>query len=168
MRKSLTKDLVSPKTISEILPQIHQIAGDFCDLVRKHRNPDNVVINLGDLFSRLGLEISCYLTLGKRMAFLELGKESDIAKDLSDAIHENFIAMRDTYFGIPFWKLFCTKAYNKLIQSENTIYELTSKLIQEINNGDQNNGLFQSIMKSEIDEREKIVAVIDFIAAGLY
>lgn len=153
--------------VSEILPKIHEIASDFCDLVKKQRNVDNVVTNLGDLFSRLGLEISCYLTLGRRMGFLEPGGESDIAKDLSNAIHENFLAMRDTYFGIPFWKLFSTKSYKKLMHSENIIYELTSKLIQEMNSDDQNSGLFQSIMKSEIDEREKVVAIIDFIAAGL-
>lgn len=167
MRVSLTKELVSPKTVSDFLPQFQEIASDFCNLIRMSRNSSNTISDIGEVFSRLGLETSCTLTMGGRMAFLLPGKESDIARELSNVIHDNFIAMRDTYFGIPFWKIFNTAAYKKLADSENKIYELILKLIQGASSEAQNSVIFQSIMKAEIDEKEKIAAIIDFIAAGL-
>lgn len=158
---------MSPKTVSDFLPQIQDMAFDFCNLIRTKRNSSDVISDIGDLFSRLGLETSCTLNLGRRMSFLLPGKESDIARELSDVIQDNFIAMRDTYFGIPFWKIFHTAAYKKLTASENRIYELILKLIQEANRDAQNSPIFNSIMKADIDEKEKIAAIVDFIAAGL-
>lgn len=159
---------MSPKTISDFLPQIQEMASDFCELIRTNRDSSDIIYDIGDLFSRLGLETSCTLNLGRRMAFLLPGKESDIARELADVIHDNFIAMRDTYFGIPFWTIFNTTAYQKLTESENRIYDLTLKLIQEANSDAQNSPIFHSIMKAQIDEKEKIAAIVDFIAAGLY
>lgn len=167
LRVSLTKELLSPKTISDFLPEIQEMASDFCNLISKSRDSNGIVSTLEDLFARLGLETSCNLALGRRMGFLIPDEESDIARELSNAIHENFIGMRDTYFGLPFWKLFNTPAYNQLSQSENKIYELTLKLIQQSSNDAQESAIFQSIMKAEIDEKEKIAAIVDFIAAGM-
>lgn len=168
LRMTLTKDLVSPKTVSDFLPQIQELSTDFCNLIRRSRNSNNVITDLGSFFSRLGLETSCSLALGRRMGFLSPDKESKVARELSNTIHDNFIAMRDTYFGIPFWKIFKTAAYQQLVRSENKIYELTLQFIQEANSDAQDSVIFQSIMKADIDEREKIAAIVDFIAAGLY
>lgn len=168
MRVSLTKELISPKTISNFLPEIREMASEFCHLLRRNRDSENIVSNLEEMFDRLGLETSTKLALGRKMGFLSPENESNVAKELSHAVHENFIAMRDTYFGIPLWLLFSTPAYEKLTQSENSIYELTLNIIQEANINSKQSEIFQSIKKAEIDEREKITAIVDFIAAGMY
>lgn len=158
---------MSPKTVSDFLPQIQELASDFCNLIKTSRDSNNIISGFDELISRLGLETSCGLILGRRMGLLLPGDESDVARQLADAIHENFIAMRDTYFGIPFWKIFNTPSYRKLVRSENKIYDLTIKIIQEAISDAENSTIFQSIMKAEIDKREKIAAIVDFIAAGM-
>lgn len=168
LRTSLTKELLSPKTVSDFLPQTQELASDFCNLIKTCRNSNNIIDDLDDLITRLGLETSCSLILGRRMGFLLPGEESDVARELADAIHDNFIAMRDTYFGIPFWKIFNTSAYKKLVLSEDKIYDLTIKIMQDVNTDAENSTIFQSIMRADIDKREKIAAIVDFIAAGMF
>lgn len=42
---------------------------------------------------------------------------------LADAIKGQFCASRDTFYGLPLWKVFSTEAYKQFIRCEDTIYE---------------------------------------------
>nr|AZR39413.1 cytochrome P450 [Agasicles hygrophila]UYD61983.1 cytochrome P450 314A1 [Agasicles hygrophila] len=168
LRTSLTTDLTSPKTISGFLPQAEEISEDWCNLLRQTRTNGDIVEHLEDLVNKLGLETSCSLVLGRRLGFLLPGQETNLAKRLADAVHSHFIATRDTYYGLPFWKLYNTSAFKKLADSEETIYKLASELIQSADDATAESSVFQSIIKADIDEREKTAAIIDFIAAGIH
>ncbi|KAJ8934410.1 hypothetical protein NQ314_013451 [Rhamnusium bicolor] len=166
LRTSLTTDLISPKTISSFLPEVHAIADDWCCLLKQLRDPDGQISNLEHVVGRLGLEASCALVLGRRMGFLLQGGESDSAKQLAHTIHQHFIATRDTYFGLPIWKFFKTSAYKKLAETEETIYNLALELIETADESTKESAVFQSVLKANVDEREKTAAIVDFIAAG--
>nr|UYL69089.1 cytochrome P450 314a1 [Colaphellus bowringi] len=168
LRTSLTPELTSPKTISSFLPQVHDIADDWCNLIRQQRESHHVINYLQDIVGRLGLETSCALVLGRRMGFLLTGEESESARKLADTVHQHFISTRDTYFGLPVWKLFETPSYKKLAESEDTIYKLALELIRTADESTQDSAVFQSVIQADIDDREKTAAIVDFIAAGIH
>ncbi|KAF2901913.1 hypothetical protein ILUMI_04269 [Ignelater luminosus] len=168
LRTGLTTELTSPRTIASFLPQIEQISDDWCNLIRQHRNNQGNIINLKPLAERLGLEATCALVLGRRMGFLLQEDVSETAQQLAEAVHHHFLACRDTFYGLPFWKLWPTKSYNRLAASEDAIYTLALKLIESADEETRESAIFQSVLHAPIDEREKTAAIVDFIAAGIY
>lgn len=65
---------------------------------------------------------TCTLILGRRMGFLE--REVDaLANRLAAAVKGHFRASRDTFYGLPFWKVIPTRSYKLLVKSEEEIYE---------------------------------------------
>ncbi|XP_023021214.2 cytochrome P450 family 24 subfamily A member shade isoform X1 [Leptinotarsa decemlineata] len=167
LRTSLTKKLTSPKTVAGFLPQVQEIVEDWCNLISQQRT-DNTITNLEDIVGPLGLEISCALVLGRRMGFLLPGAESETAQKLAETIHQLFIATRDTYYGLPFWKIFETPAYKKLAESEDTIYQLVTNLISTADQAANRSPVFQSVLDANINQKEKTAAIVDFIAAGIH
>lgn len=164
----MTSDLTSPKTIASFTSIIEEIADDWTNLIKQQRNEKGEIHNLEKLSSRLGLETTCALVLGRRMGFLLPDGESESARRLANAVHEHFIACRDTYFGLPFWKLYETPRYKRLIKSEEEIYTLALELIESADESTKESAIFQSVLKANIDEREKTAAIVDFIAAGIH
>jgi len=65
---------------------------------------------------------TCTLILGRRMGFLELQVDA-LANKLANAVKGHFCASRDTFYGLPFWKVFPTPSYRLLVKSEEEIYE---------------------------------------------
>lgn len=65
LRTSLTTVLTSPKTIHDFLPQMEEIADDWCHLIKQKRDQTGLIHNLDELAGRLGLEATCALVLGK-------------------------------------------------------------------------------------------------------
>ncbi|XP_050313330.1 ecdysone 20-monooxygenase [Anthonomus grandis grandis] len=168
LRTSLTNVLTSPKTIHDFLPEVGEIADDWCNAIKQKRNKEGYVANLDELTGKLALEATCALVLGRRMGFLIEGEKCEAAEGLAEAVHKNFIACRDTYFGLPLWKLFPTSSYKNLCNSEKVIYELASELIRTADENTMESPVFQSVLKAHIDEREKKSAIVDFLAAGIY
>ncbi|CAH0552877.1 unnamed protein product [Brassicogethes aeneus] len=168
LRTTLTSDLTSPKTISEFIPQIEAIADDWCNLLTQLKDTKGQIDDMHQVIGRLGLEVTCALVLGRRMGFLIPGQESDSAQILAKAVHDHFLAVRDTYFGLPFWKLFPTSAYKQLEQSEETIYKIAMELIETADDSTKESAIFQSVLRANVDSREKTAAIVDFIAAGIH
>ncbi|KAL1490997.1 hypothetical protein ABEB36_011659 [Hypothenemus hampei] len=168
LRTTLTPALTSPKTIKDFLPELQEIADDWCHLIKQKRNSHGLIDNLEDLASRLGLEAICALVLGRRMGFLIEERKSQTAENLARAVHENFIACRDTYFGLPLWKLFPTTAYKKLCHSEETIYTIVEELVRCADDSIKDSAVIQSVLRADIDDREKRSAIVDFLAAGIH
>lgn len=162
----MTTDLTSPRTISSFLPQVQDIAEDWCCLLRELRNSNDEILNLEEVVDQVGLETSCALVLGRRMGFLLQSDISDSARKLANAVHQHFISTRDTYFGLPIWKIFNTPSYKKLAESEEIIYTLALELIRTADDATKESAVFQSVLRADIDDREKTAAIVDFIAAG--
>lgn len=175
LRATLTPELTSRKTMKEFLPELMNVANDFIRLIDIKRNEDNVVVNFEQLCNRLGLESTCTLILGKRFGFLQEAYVDEIGQRLAEAITGQFCASRDTFYGLPLWKIFSTKAYKQFIHCEDTIYDIISVLVEDaiaqesdVCPTDSVHKVFRSILGAEaLDIRDKKAAIIDFIAAGI-
>jgi hypothetical protein len=56
------------------------------------------------------------------MGFLEHELDAKISK-MAAAVKCQFCASRDTFYGLPFWKVFPNSAYKLFVKSEEEIYE---------------------------------------------
>ncbi|KAF5298260.1 hypothetical protein FQR65_LT09771 [Abscondita terminalis] len=168
LRTNLTSELTSPRTIASFLPQIDQIVEEWCCLIKQIRSDEKQIKDLKPLAERLGLEVTCALVLGRRMGFLLSDGISPNAEALANAVHQHFLACRDTFYGLPFWKVWTTPAYTHLVEGEEAIYTLALELIASANEETRESAVFQSVLNASVDEREKTAAIVDFIAAGIY
>ncbi|KAJ8882609.1 hypothetical protein PR048_014420 [Dryococelus australis] len=174
LRTLLTPELMSKRTMDQFLPELHHVADDFVSQLRAERNAHGVVTAVDDIANRLGLESICELVLGRRLGFFNKDVGA-LASRLGSVIKEHFLASRDTYFGLPFWKLFPTRAYKQMVKSEEEYYEIISELVEAALREERNTcpvdgiqSVFASVLRiPDLDVREKKAAIIDFIAAGI-
>ncbi|VEN60460.1 unnamed protein product, partial [Callosobruchus maculatus] len=133
LRTHLTSDLTSPKTISCQLPQIQEIADDWCNFIRYKRDSKCVISALEGAAMSLGLESSCALVLGSR------------------AIRKRcvrFFGNARQYYAYLWWRLFSTPAYRQLARSEETIYTLAAQLVRTDREAVQNSPVLKSVMNA--------------------
>ncbi|KDR16753.1 Ecdysone 20-monooxygenase [Zootermopsis nevadensis] len=174
LRSVLTPELTSAKTILRFLPELNQVIEDFISVLRTTRDKRDVVSGFEESVNRMGLESTCTLILGRRMGFLE--REVDaLANRLAAAVKGHFRASRDTFYGLPFWKVIPTRSYKLLVKSEEEIYDIVSDLVESALKEERDscamdavNSIFMSVLKAPgLDIREKKAAIIDFIASGM-
>ena len=122
LRSRLTPELTSTKTVARFLPEQNSVTADFISLLRSVRDEKNCVNSFEELANRMGLEVTCALMLGRRMGFFD-DVVDPLAEKLAKAVKIHFCASRDTFYGLPFWKAFPTKAYRQFVESEEVIYE---------------------------------------------
>lgn len=166
LRVNLTASLISPSVISNSLDRIESIAEDWSSTISNYFDNSGYIKNLHCFINNLCLEMTCAFILGRRMDFYSSNKETDLANRLNEAVQNMFIGFRDTLFGIPFWKLFPTTAYNKLKKGEEDAYEIVMELIRDEKT--QESLIFQSVLQAGIDERDKITAIVDYISGGIF
>lgn len=104
------------------LPEQNAVTDDFVSLLRAARSNNNEVHSFEEYTNRMGLEVACTLILGRRMGFLN-DEVDNVAETLAAAVKVHFCSSRDTFYGLPFWKAFPTKAYKEFVKSEEVIYE---------------------------------------------
>lgn len=173
LRSHLTPGITSAKTMSTFFPELLSITEDFVRLLKVSKNSEGIIPAFDEIACRMGLESTCSLILGKRLGVLE-EKASEVSIRLSEAVKEQFCASRDTYFGLPFWKLFPTEAYKKFVHAEEVIYDVISDMVEnaELQEHEtyieESRSVFLSILRTPgLDIREKKAGIIDFIAAGI-
>ena len=175
LRTALTSELTGASTVLGFFPALNIVADSFIDLIRRQRTGHKVT-GFETLAYRMGLETTCTLILGRHLGFLKPGSSSTVTTRLADAVRIHFTASRDAFYGLPLWKLLPTSAYKQLIESEDTIYNIISEIveatIQEKRNDAKDESVeavFQSILRQKnLDVRDKKAAIVDFIAAGIH
>lgn len=175
LRSLLTPELTSVQTMKRFLPEVNNVVDDFIRLIESQMDKNGFVAEFECLANKMGLESTCTLILGRRMGFLEIESTDKLANKLADAIQLQFRASRDTFYGLPFWKLFPTQAYRQLIKSEDAIYDIVSNMVdtalsEEIDTckTEPVQKVFMSILHSPgLDVRDRKAGIIDFIAAGI-
>ncbi|KAL1458115.1 hypothetical protein WDU94_008288 [Cyamophila willieti] len=171
LRTVLTPELTSARTMHLFLPELNRVSESFISLIRHHSDEHYSVPSFDALANRMGLESVATLILGRRLGFLIEDVIDPTTAKLAVAVRDQFLASRDTFYGLPVWKLVPTEAFKKLIESEETIYSIISTYVDEaIADEDDHNvkTVFRSIMNAPgLDIRDKKAAIIDFIAAGI-
>ncbi|CAB0042305.1 unnamed protein product [Trichogramma brassicae] len=176
LRNSLTPGLMSSKTINGFISSLNTVTDDFVELIKDQRNENDTVVSFEEIACRFGLESTCMLVLGRRMNFLKTDSTSELTKKLAKAVRTHFLATRDAAYGLPTWKYYANAAYKNLIQSEETIYDIISDLIdqtiqenKDVAQDEAVEAVFQSILREKtLDPRDKNAAIVDFIAAGIH
>ncbi|KAK9879235.1 hypothetical protein WA026_004084 [Henosepilachna vigintioctopunctata] len=167
LRLSLTSELTSPKTIANFHAEVKNLARDWCREIKSAKCHSGAVDNIANLLLPLCIETSCALILGRRLGFMCPEKLPMKFQKLGEAIKNYFICLRDTQHASPLWKYFGSASYRKMMKCEDQIYDTVLNIINE-SNGENNIGtVYSSIINSNIDEKEKIAAIIDFIMAGI-
>lgn len=150
------------------VPQIEAIADDWCYYIKQKCNSLGTISCVENVASNLALEATCALVLGRRMGFLLPSCEHKLASRLALAVQEVFRASRDTHFGLPIWKILPTDAYNRLKKGEEESYNIAVELINTADESTRDSPIFQSVIQANVDEREKIAALVDYISAGIF
>ncbi|XP_075226530.1 ecdysone 20-monooxygenase-like [Lycorma delicatula] len=175
LRMLLTPELTSVQTMKRFLPEVNSVVDDFIRLIESQMDGNGFIEEFECVANKMGLESTCTLILGRRMGFLEQDSTNKIAKQLADAIQLQFRASRDTFYGLPFWKLFPTRAYKQLIKSEDAIYDIVSDMVDKALTEESDTcetetvqKVFMSILHTPgLDIRDRKAGIIDFIAAGI-
>ena len=183
-RQLLAPALTSLKAVQNHIPAQNKICDDFLDYLWHIRDDSNdVVIDLTDATHRLALESICMMCLDSRLhCFSSDNSDTVDGQLLIDATKRLFESYNELYYGIPFWKLFSTKSYRKLDESESSIYEIVSKYVQigfnsihskEANFEEREEQGFQSVLqtllKTEgLTENDIRITIIDLIAGGIF
>ncbi|XP_014226674.1 ecdysone 20-monooxygenase isoform X1 [Trichogramma pretiosum] len=176
LRNSLTPGLMSSLTINGFFSSLNTVTDDFVELIKHRRNENDTVVSFEEIACRFGLESTCMLVLGRRMNFLKTDSTSELTQKLAKAVRTHFLATRDAAYGLPTWKYYANAAYKNLIQSEETIYDIISDLInqtieenKDVAQDEAVEAVFQSILREKtLDNRDKKAAIVDFIAAGIH
>ncbi|XP_076235574.1 cytochrome P450 family 24 subfamily A member shade [Calliopsis andreniformis] len=176
LRTALTSELTGASTVLGFFPALNVVSDLFVDLIRWRRTAGYEVTGFEELAYKMGLESTCTLILGRHLGFLKPDSNSTLTTRLAEAVRIHFTASRDAFYGLPLWKLLPTSAYKQLIESEDTIYDIISEIvevtIQEKRNDAKDESLeavFQSILRQkDLDVRDKKAAIVDFIAAGIH
>ncbi|XP_012230976.1 ecdysone 20-monooxygenase isoform X2 [Linepithema humile] len=176
LRSALTPELTGASTVFGFFPALNIVTDGFIDLIRKRRAGSTTVRGFEELAYRMGLESTCTLILGRHLGFLKPDSSSTLTTRLAEAIRIHFTALRDAFYGLPLWKLLPTSTYKQLIESEDTIYNVISELIeatmlekQDDARDESVEAVFLSILRQkDLDMRDKKAAIVDFIAAGIH
>ncbi|XP_044761457.1 ecdysone 20-monooxygenase [Coccinella septempunctata] len=168
LRATLTPSLTSPKTMSNFMPEVHSLAEDWVSYLKRIQGPNGAINDLSDAVVPLCFETTLDLVLGRRLGYLSPNPLSEKSRKLVEALEGHFISLRDTQFNFPWWKFFPTKAFRMLGYWENYIYETVLEMVAEYGDENGDDTVYNSILRANIDEREKTGAIIDFISAGIH
>lgn len=177
-RQLLAPALMSLKVIQNHMSAQNRICDDFVDYLWRTKDCDtDVVDDVSDAAYRLALESICMLCLDARLGCFGADEQND-GQLLIEATKQLFESYNQLYYGIPFWKLFATKAYRTLDESESHIYRLVSKYVQKgfesIKRGDsqsesESQSVLKSLLKTEgLTENDIRITIIDFIVGGVF
>ena len=134
---------------------------------------------INSLKIRLALESICLLCLDSRIGSFSSGDDqsNENAHDgdiLIEATKLLFDSFNKLYYGVPFWKYFTTSAYSDLEKAESTLYEVSSKYIDNaIESQDEQYSVNDSVLKTlltnkELTREEVKVTIMDFIIGGIF
>uniref|UniRef100_A0A336MAY2 CSON014590 protein n=1 Tax=Culicoides sonorensis TaxID=179676 RepID=A0A336MAY2_CULSO len=174
LRSNLTGGLTNRKTLLAFLPTLNIICDDFIELIRHKRDMNGVIENFQDIANLMGLETVCCLMLGRRIGYLSKDFKDERFMALATAVKRLFILQRDAYFGNGLWKYIPTTTYKEFAKTEDIIYNIISEIVNETRNEnldcqtDDIKNIFLDILKNQdLDIRDRIAGIIDFIAAGI-
>lgn len=162
------------------LPNLNEICNDLVIYLEQiGKKLDDHCIEINDLQSityRLALESICMLCLDSRMDCLidRNDKESDGSK-LIQLTKNLFAAYQELYYSPPLWKLFETKAYRQYAESEDSIYQIADKYVdnaliklRQTDESNTTNSILKTLLSLEnVDERDVRTLIIDFISGGI-
>jgi len=156
----------------DAIRELCSISDELIRKIKKDCQSSQALDNFEKYVYRYGLEATVAVLLDQRLGTL---KECipPVAARLMEATDKLFEVSHDTMYGLPWWKYIPSKPYQELINCENTIYEVFADFVSKAKQPDiktgmnENSYLDQILAMDDVDDRDKLVTLIDLVAAGI-
>ena len=177
IRKPLQKPIASAVAAATFIPSIDDVMRDVLTYV--HENRQNFRHN--DFLKELGkifLEVTGVVTLDHRFDSLHLNLDPDsVPATLSRAAERTNSNILSTDSGFPFWRIFETKSYQEIKESQSFIARIARQFVDvkienselELENSDDKKTLLEHWLASkDLDTNDVATGVEDFLLAGVH
>jgi len=171
LRSNLVPQL-SRASSGYFIQEICSISEELVQKIKKDYTMGKVIDSFEKLVYRFGLETTVAVLLNKRLGTLK-EEIPPLAVRLLKATDKLFEVSHNTMYGLPWWKYVPSKAYKELISCEDTIYEVFADYFTKAKDDrtatkEGGNCYIDHILAlDDVDERDKLVTLIDLVAAGI-
>ncbi|GFY13101.1 probable cytochrome P450 49a1 [Trichonephila clavipes] len=134
LRKAI--QFIMHPSFPEIYFPLHEkVAEDFVQLINQKRDEHGLIPNFLQDIYRFAEEAIGIVCFGKRLGLISLDvgndKEREFGEKLTQAADDALKSMADSLLGFPWWKIFPTPTYKKLVRSQSFFQSFAAKCIQE-------------------------------------
>ncbi|GFU13084.1 cytochrome P450 302a1, mitochondrial [Nephila pilipes] len=134
LRKAI-QFIMHPK-FPEIYFSLHEkIADDFIQLINQKRDVNGAIPDFLQDIYRFAEEAVGLVCFGKRLGLISLDAENDgereFGEQLTQAADDALKSMADSLLGFPWWRIYPTPTYKKLVRSQSFFQSFAAKCIQE-------------------------------------
>lgn len=179
LRHMFQKPLMQQGAMAAYIDVLQEVTLDVANLIRQTR--DSSTNEVEDFLKQLyqwALECTGVLALNTRLGCLEQGLSSDSEPArLVEAASETHRIIMVTENGLPFWKVWNTPAYRKLVQSQDFMASIVSKYLErhkleEVQEGRRENGKERTVLEKflsmpDVDIKDVFAMILDMFLAGI-
>jgi cytochrome P450 len=175
-RRLMAPAMLGLGALDAYLPQLNSIIDELTDCITNMNVEAKAieVMNIQNLTFKLALESICSLSLDTRLHCFDRHQITSDGQVLVEATKRLFDAYQKLYYAPPLWKLYETKAFKQLAESESIIYATAGRYIQQAmlrlseSGNIQRPSLLRSLVAIEsLDKRDIHTLILDFIAGGI-
>nr|BAR80872.1 cytochrome P450 [Ornithodoros moubata] len=175
LRSALAPVLLQMKNVQTLCSQQERISEHFAMYLKGLRNPeDDSIDNIQDPLYRFTLESIFMLCLNSRLGCLSENGTKDAATVIA-AAKSLFGAYQRLYYGLPLWKYFNTPAFREYQETEDTLYDVTLRYLEECGQqtspqaDDGEKTLLQALLAAPgLSKKDRHLTIMDFIAGGVF
>ncbi|XP_075552441.1 cytochrome P450 302a1, mitochondrial-like isoform X1 [Dermacentor variabilis] len=176
LRHMFQKPLMQRDAMSAYIDVLQDVTLDVANLVRQTR--DSRTLEVEDFLKELyqwALECTGVLALNTRLGCLQRGLSSESEQQrLVEAASETHRIIMVTENGLPFWKMWNTPAYRKLVESQDFMASVVSKYLERTKVADQNveTGRELTVLEKLLstpgaDLKDVFAMILDMFLAGI-
>eukprot|EP00105_Crassostrea_gigas_P024628 XP_011444932.1 PREDICTED: cytochrome P450 27C1 [Crassostrea gigas] len=176
IRKNVQQKMLKPKAVAAYLPEHSIVADELWNHVMALRNQEKEVDDLRPILDRYAAECVGVVCFSKRLgAFSDLSPESD-AQRFIQAVSVVMDISQKEFKELPWYRLFKTASFRKLIEAQGFIREIAVKYSREALekfsqdsaiDGEHGDLIPYLLSKTALSEREVLTIICEFIFAGV-
>jgi len=180
IRSAINPILMNPKNVKLYLKSVQDVNSEFIERIRDIRNPENNEMpeNFENEITRLTFDTVCGVALNKQLGLLRKNRTDPNAEKLMQCVRQFLYDSFDLEFHPPFWRLYKTRKFRKMMTCLDTFTDLCDNYIQEaIKEIEQDKdgklttevGRETSVLEKllKIDRKLAVVTAIDLMMAGV-
>lgn len=130
LRSAVQQMMMRPKEVTVYLPQVESVANKFIKRMKKIKDSTGQIPNFKNEISKWNLESSTMTVFEKSLGCLDDNPDPHLQK-MIDSNNNIFTYSTKLKFSVPWYKLFNTPTWKKLVQSEDYFFGNGQKLVDE-------------------------------------
>ncbi|CAG0884942.1 unnamed protein product, partial [Darwinula stevensoni] len=176
IRSQVQQSMMKPKSALLYLQPMEKVAKEFVERMKSIRDANGELP--ADFINELYKWAVSLVALDRRLGCLEpnLSKDSPPQR-MIQAVNDMFAAMNRTEQGaLPWWKIFPTPSWKKLVHSQRTHMEISLKFIgesmktlkQRSTDEDRDPSVLEILLsRTDLTQKEVLVMILDMLFAGI-